>query len=204
MNKKNKNILIFSSISMILIFLFLKKKIKEMQTTAAPNNNMFTDKKNYLITMLPFAKQIQNKYGIPYLFLLAQTAIETGYGKHAPGNNFGGIKAKPGQDFNLLWTTEHVSDVSKFPNRDKSKDKPLPNGKTSIRIQAKFAKYPDIETGLKEYIKILLLDRYKAAYNFTDPKLFAAEIKKGGYATDVNYTAKLAKMIDNVKLILNT
>jgi flagellar protein FlgJ len=202
MKKKTKNILIFSSISLILIFWFLKNKMKEKETKE--QSNMFTDKKDYLITLLPFAKQIQNKYGIPYLFLLAQTAIETGYGKHTPGNNFGGIKAKPGQDFNLLWTTEHVSDVSKYPNRDKSKDKPLPNGKTSIRVQQKFAKYPDIETGLKEYIKILLLDRYKAAFNYTDPKLFAAEIKKGGYATDVNYTAKLSKMIDEIKLTLNT
>lgn len=202
MNKKKKNILIVGSISVIFFILMLIKQAKEKEE--ANTKNMFTSKEDYLKTLLPFAKEIQNKYGIPYLFLLAQTAIETGFGKHTPGFNFGGIKAKPGQDFNLLWTTEHVSDVSKFPNRDKSKDKPLPNGKTSIRIQAKFAKYPNIETGLKEYIKILLLDRYKAAFNYSDPKLFAAEIKKGGYATDINYVAKLSKMIDEIKNTLNT
>jgi len=202
MNKKTKNILIIGSISIAFFLLMLYKRKKEEEEEQKENKNMFKDKADYLKKILPFAKEIEQTYKIPYLFLLAQTAIETGFGKHTPGNNFGGVKAKEGQPFNLLWTTEHVKDPAKFPNRDKTKDKLLPNGKTSIRVQQKFAKYPDVETGLNAYIKILLLDRYKAAFNYTDPKLFAAEIKKGGYATDINYTAKLGKMIDEIKTTL--
>jgi len=202
MNKKEKKIIFFSSIGLLIVMLLIKNKvqkpIKEKVT------KMFTDDKDFLNKMLPIAKTIEENYKIPYLFLLAQTSIETGFGKHAPGFNFGGIKAREGQEFNLLWTTEHVKDPTKYPNRDKLKDKLLPGGKTSIRILQKFAKYPDLETGIKAYIKILLLDRYKKAFQYTDPLKFAAEIGKGGYWTDINYLGKLDKLMKQIKETLNT
>ena len=201
MNKKEKKIILFSSIGLLIIILLIKNKVEKPIKNKV--TKMFANDKDFLIKMLPIAKSIEQTYKIPYLFLLAQTSLETGFGKHTPGNNFGGIKAKEGQEYNLLWTTEHVKDPTKYPTRDKTRDKALPNGKTSIRVLQKFAKYPDLEAGIKAYIKILLLDRYKDAFNFTDPKLFAAEIKKGGYATDVNYTAKVSNMIDQIKNTLN-
>lgn len=166
-------------------------------------NMIIEGPKDYIKLMYPIALKIQSLTGIPYLFMLAQTALETGFGKSSlftGAFNIGGIKANPRQDFVEAWTTEHVKDPNKFPNRDKTKDKLLPSGKTSIKIKAKFAKYNNLQEGAEAWTKIILLPRYKDAFDYkNDPKKFAAEIKNGGYATDVNYTAKLATLIDQVK-----
>ena len=40
------------------------------------------------------AKKIEEKYHIPWQVTYAQTALETGYGKNVPDNNYFGIKGK--------------------------------------------------------------------------------------------------------------
>lgn len=198
MKKKNK-IFLFLGIGAFLL-LITKKTYTVVKKMALETP------KDYIKLMYPIALKIQSKTGIPYLFMLAQTALETGYGKSSlfyKAFNIGGIKAKEGQPYVEAWTTEHVKDVSKYPNRDKTKDKDLGNGKTSIKIKAKFAKYDTLEQGAEAWTRIILLPRYKEAFEYkNDPKQFAAEIKAGGYATDVNYTAKMAKMIDTVKSLI--
>lgn len=198
MKKKNK-IFIFLGIGALLLLITKK-------TYTAVKKMALETPKDYIKLMYPIALKIQSKTGIPYLFMLAQTALETGYGKSSlfyNAFNIGGIKAKEGQPYVEAWTTEHVKDVSKYPNRDKTKDKDLGNGKTSIKIKAKFAKYDTLEQGAEAWTRIILLPRYKEAFEYkNDPKQFAAEIKAGGYATDVNYTAKMAKMIDTVKSLI--
>ena len=43
----------------------------------------------------PFALETERKTGIDARFTLAQAALETGWGKSAPGNMFFGVKAGP-------------------------------------------------------------------------------------------------------------
>ena len=197
-------------ISGIIIFavIAILRKFTGKKNPHSPNQIMstFASPKDYVTKILPSAKALEKSTGIPALFILAQTALETGWGKSSlvpEAWNFGGIKARTGQPYVTKWTYEYVKDVSKYPNRDKSKDQLQSNGLTKIYVPQNFAKYPDIVTGLTEYSKILLLPRYKSAFNFkNDPYKFAEEIFKAGYATDINYVPKLKTMIDNVKKYL--
>lgn len=50
------------------------------------------------------AKKIEKQYGVPWQVCAAQACLETGFGKHAPGLNFFGIKGK-GQ---ILETKEEI------------------------------------------------------------------------------------------------
>ena len=50
---------------------------------------MNTFKEKYL----PYALESERKTGISAVFILAQAALETGWGKYAPGNMFFGVKA---------------------------------------------------------------------------------------------------------------
>src|ERR1035437_160221 len=58
---------------------------------------------------LPFAKQTEAKVGISAIAILAQAALESGWGAHAPGNMFFGVKDTDGVNGNeqLLTTTEY-------------------------------------------------------------------------------------------------
>ena len=50
---------------------------------------MTTFKEKYLL----YALESERKTGISAVFILAQAALETGWGKYAPGNMFFGVKA---------------------------------------------------------------------------------------------------------------
>lgn len=193
-----------------LLLLLLRKKDKKGKTIEPIKSDLsnkqselfFNGKIDYVKKMLPIAKVIEKDYGIPYLFLLAQTALETGYGKSklvSKAANFAGIKqpnlTKP---HIMAIGFEDVRDTSKYPNRIKSKDKVLSNGYTRIYLSMPFAKFSTLSDGLAGYIKILKLPRYQNAYKYKDVLGFATEIKKGGYATGVNYVNSI---IDTSKSI---
>ena len=159
----------------ILIFRPVKKKVKKIMTDQ--------DKKKFIDQVSPYLLQISKQIGVPYQFLLAQTALETGWGKSelfAKHFNPGGIKAVKGQAFVEYPTTEYV------------------NGKKVI-IKAKFAKYPTILAGLMAHTKILTNRYFKQYANkTTDPVKYAVLLNSGPvkYATDINYASKIKSLVD--------
>lgn len=198
MNKKIFYILVI----LVLIYLIYKFKPKEKAMETEKINLKFNGTKaDFLAKMKPFAMQLEKEYKIPYKFMLAQTGIETGWGKSSLVNeayNFGGIKAVKNQDYITKWTNEVVSNPEKYTNRDKSRDKKLSNGKIQIFVPQNFAKYSNLWEGLKGYSKILLLPRYKKAFTHTDAKLFASEIARAGYATSPTYLKTINSVIDTI------
>lgn len=201
---------------LIAIFVLIKKMKpkdnKTIVTSGAPlgaetqkKDLVFTDSLDYIKKMLPIAKAIEVKYKIPYLFLMAQTALETGYGKSSlvrEAANFGGIKAIEGQPYITKYTNEDVKtiDLDKpvWAKRDKTKDKKIDNIYTRIFLPQKFAIFNDLQDGLNEYIKVLLLPRYKNAFKYNDVLNFATEIKNGGYATSVNYVNSIVDVAKSI------
>jgi flagellum-specific peptidoglycan hydrolase FlgJ len=65
--------------------------------------------KEFVGTYYPFAKNAELKTGINAVAILAQAALESGWGKFAPNNMFFGIKDTDGVNENeqLLTTTEY-------------------------------------------------------------------------------------------------
>ena len=49
--------------------------------------------KEFITKYKPFAIETERKTGISHLFILAQSALETGWGKNVPGNMMFGVKA---------------------------------------------------------------------------------------------------------------
>lgn len=159
----------------------------------------------------PAALEIQDKTGIPAMFIITQCALESGWGTHAPNFNFFGKKAKkdatghPIESSQLAWTWEVVSnrsDADHYPNRDSTKDVQLQNGKWKIRVQDYFRSYDTAAEAMKDYVKLLMNSRYSPALkNKDDWEKYAYDVIKAGYATeDANsYVTKLKKIWEMVK-----
>lgn len=157
----------------------------------------------FLTNLKPYAVALSKKIGVPYMFIMAQIALETAFGKSSLFYkywNVGGIKATAGQPFVELMTWEYVKDRAKYPRRDKTKDKyDDKSGKWKIRTPEKFAIYDNLPAGLVAYSKILQNKYFKKyTYQTTDAKKYARLIQSGRpkYATDVNYIPKIDKLID--------
>lgn len=148
-----------------------------------------------------FALQTQDKTGISATFILAQAALESGWGKHAPGNMFFGVKDTDGVNGNeqLLTTTEYLkTDKAKFPVV-LSIEKVVRNGVQWFKYRVKdyFRRYSTPEASFTDHATFFIRNkRYSKALQFRDnPYRFAQEVAKAGYATDPNYSNKLSQVI---------
>ena len=66
--------------------------------------------KDFVATYLPFAKIAEQNTGISAIAIMAQAALESGWGKAVIGNSFFGVKSLPGTlaaDKQLITTTEY-------------------------------------------------------------------------------------------------
>lgn len=157
--------------------------------------------KDFVKKFYPFALQTQDKTGISAKFILAQAALESGWGKNAPGNMFFGVKDTDGVNGNeqLLTTTEFLkTDKAKFPVI-LSIEKVLRNGATWFKYRVKdyFRKYQTPEASFTDHALFFLRNkRYAKALTVREnPYRFAQEVAKAGYATDPDYSNKLSKVI---------
>ena len=130
------------------------------------------------------AKSIKEKYKVPVSILIAQAALESGWGRSVKDNAYFGIKAhKTSGSTTSFTTTEFV------------------NGK-KVTITDAFRAYANFGEAAEDYGKFLTTNaHYKAAFDHVnDPARFAEELQKAGYATDPKYADKLKTIISTYKL----
>lgn len=126
--------------------------------------------------MMPFALEVSKTTGIDPRIIVAQSALETGYGRSAPGNNYFGIKG-PGQTQN---TTEYGA-----------------NG--LYRTPASFRTYDSMGDSVADYGRVLSLPRYDAVRNAEGLDAQLAALGKSGYATDPRYGQKVGAIARGIQ-----
>lgn len=161
--------------------------------------------KEFVTAYFPFATETEQKTGISAIAILAQAALESGWGKAAPGNMFFGVKDTDGINGNeqLLTTTEYSrrNDL-KFPEII-SITPVLKNGQKYFKYVVKdyFRKYETPEQCFTDHTNFFFKNpRYKKALEVrSDPYLFIDEIAKAGYATAPDYAALLKSVARSVE-----
>jgi len=146
-----------------------------------------------------YAKETERKTGINACFILAQAALESGWGASAPGNLFFGIKAGPNQseDKRQLVRTREIHTCANKPFPEILSIKKLKSGKYEYIVRDWFRKYDNPEESFTDYARLLLENkRYASALKVKeDPYRFADAIAKAGYATHPLYATTLKNTI---------
>lgn len=157
--------------------------------------------KEFVDAYLPFARQTEGKTGISAIAILAQAALESGWGRSAPGNMFFGQKDTDGINGNeqLITTTEYSrrNDL-KFPVIISVVPVVLHNTKMfKYTVKDYFRKYDTPEESFTDHASFFLNNaRYKDALTVKgDPVAFADAIARAGYATDPGYSSTLKSII---------
>ena len=153
---------------------------------------------NFSQAMAPFANVAAKKLGTEPAILIAQAALETGWGAHiipddsgGSSNNLFGIKA------NNRWDGA-ASEVSTLEFL----------GDRPIRTRASFRSYPDIESAFEDYVQFITENpRYQGALSkAANSDSYIRELEKAGYATDPNYAAKIISIknrIESMNMLAN-
>lgn len=146
---------------------------------------------DFSVKMQEHAKQAEQSTGIPYSFILAQAAIESGWGKReitkadgSSSHNLFGIKA--GSDWQgdvaEVTTTEYIEGVPR-------------------KVVARFRAYDSHEQAFQDYANFLKNNpRYsQVLINGQTAQGFAYGLQNAGYATDPAYATKLLKVIQKIE-----
>lgn len=157
--------------------------ITPKQAISSDTNKPPTTVDDFVQSIWPKAKEAASLIGLDPKILMAQAALETGWGKFITkdsegnsSNNLFNIKSGANSDYDSVnvKTTEYIAD-------------------TPIKVNASFRKYSSIEQGFEDYISLIKRDgRYQDALaSAANPESYVRELHKAGYATDPEYSTKI-------------
>jgi flagellar protein FlgJ len=135
----------------------------------------------------PEAEAASRATGIPARFLVAQAALETGWGKkelrNADGSpSFNLFNIKAGRSWNGASVTTNTTEYR--------------NG-VAQREDANFRAYGSYQEAFQDYARLISTSpRYARVVGTTDANAFARGLQAAGYATDPMYADKLARIIN--------
>lgn len=153
--------------------------------------------------------------GVPAELSIAQWALESGWGSHAPQNNCFGIKRYPGcYGEQLLQTSEYFTEaqVKQFlamgGGRTAELDMSAPaaaDGRRKYQVRDLFATFPTPTAAFTRHAMMLTRGSYAAAFKaFTEGGGLEDYIKRIGpiYATAPGYAEKLIALIRKPETVL--
>lgn len=165
--------------------------------------------KQFVSAYLPFAKETEKKTGISAIAILTQAALESAWGKVAPGNMFFGIKDTDGINGNeqLLTTTEYTRSAKNPMPVAISSTPIIKNGVKMFKHKGKdyFRKYKTPAESFEDHTKFFFKNpRYaKALQVKSDYNRFFEEIAKAGYATAPDYASVLKQIAKTIVANIN-
>jgi hypothetical protein len=126
---------------------------------------------------------VQKKYGVPASIVIAQAALETGWGRSVQGNNFFGVKA------GSTWK----GSTTDFATHE------VINGQR-VGMTDRFRAFGSLGESVDNYGKLLAGNARYAGVIGADAHDAADALQRGGYATDPRYAQQLKKIIDTSDL----
>ena len=150
-----------------------------------------TSSKEFVNRVWPHAVEVSRSTGIPPQFLVAHSALESGWGKNeirradgSSSHNLFGIKA--GKNWTgptvVATTTEYVDGQPQ-------------------QVVEKFRAYTTYEESFRDYAQLLRNNsRYSGVIGSQNGTEFAKGLQQAGYATDPMYADKLSRIINGPTL----
>jgi flagellar protein FlgJ len=154
----------------------------------------FAEPKDFVSALIEPAKRIEDKIGVPFQVVIAQAALETGWGQKiikdqqgSSSNNLFNIKA------DSRWDGEHIQkDTLEFEQG------------AMVKKSAPFRAYESLNESFNDYANFLTgNDRYQdALQNSGNVEHFLQGLQQAGYATDPQYANKIMATLRTVSNLI--
>ncbi|QNK34275.1 flagellar assembly peptidoglycan hydrolase FlgJ [Serratia sp. JUb9] len=157
---------------------------------SVPGNSAPLNNGNFVARLSTPARLASQQSGIPHQLIVAQAALESGWGRReipaadgSPSHNLFGIKAGSGWrgPVTEITTTEFEQGAAK-------------------KIKARFRVYGSYVEAIADYVKLLTGNpRYAGVAAARTPEQAAHALQQAGYATDPHYARKLVSVIAQMR-----
>jgi len=172
-----------------------EKSVEKTQQSVNFSTPSFTAPKDFVTALTEPAKTVQEKLGVPFQVIIAQAALETGWGQKiikdqqgGSSNNLFNIKA------DSSWSGEHIQkDSLEFENG------------AMVKKSSPFRAYQSLSDSFNDYADFLSgNDRYQdALQNSSNVEHFLHGLQKAGYATDPEYANKIMATLRTVTNLIS-
>ena len=155
----------------------------------------FAEPKDFVSALTADAKRVQDKINVPFEVVIAQAALETGWGQKI-------IKTNTGESSNNLF---NIKADSRWTGEKVHKETLEFEDGAMVKKREPFRVYESIGQSVNDYLNLLTKsERYQGALEkSTDVEQFLHNLQSAGYATDPNYAKKILGTLRTVTGLLN-
>ena len=161
----------------------------DVAAASGPHKIDFTSPSSFIETLLPYAKKAAKVLGVSPEVLVAQSALETGWGKK--------ILQTPGQEssFNLFNIKSHGGWKGESVNKNSLE---VEDG-VGVQRRSNFRVYQGLQESFKDYTDFISNNkRYEQALQQGDnAERYIEELQQAGYATDPKYAEKIKQIMNS-------
>jgi len=153
-------------------------------TNAVSNETIkgFDSPKDFVEKLLPLAEKYSAKLGVAPQVLIAQAALETGWGQHTTRYQNG---VSTHNLFNIKADNRWDGPKAVVATLEYERGR-------AVREMAAFRSYPNFEASFADYVDFVRASpRYQKALEASDGEGYIRELHQAGYATDPAYAQKI-------------
>lgn len=174
---------------------FIPKYLSKDVSKAVEVVPEFKNPQEFVSAITESAKQVQAKLNIPFEVVIAQAALETGWGQKI-------IKTNEGESSHNLF---NIKADSRWKGDKTSTDTLEFQQGTMVKKREPFRVYSSIADSVNDYVNFLSSnERYQPALEQSfNVEQFLHKLQSAGYATDPNYAKKIMGTLRTVTGLLN-
>jgi len=171
--------------------------IEAARPTTSPTDTapIAASRRAFLESILPAAERAAEALGVSPRAIMAQAALESGWGRAMPTDGTGR------SSFNLFG----IKATGKWQGASVASETTEYVGGRAMRMVESFRAYQNFEASVADHARLLSRSsRYAAALNSgEDVSAYATALQRGGYATDPNYARKLVAVAESIDRLLS-
>lgn len=174
---------------------FAVGEANETKTSVNFSSPSFNEPKDFVSALIEPAKSVQEKIGVPFQVIIAQAALETGWGQKI-------IKDQNGSSSNNLF---NIKADNRWDGTSIKKESLEFEQGAMVKKSSPFRAYESLTESVNDYVNFITdNDRYQEALqNPSNVEHFVHGLQKAGYATDPQYANKIMATLRTVsKLII--
>lgn len=169
------------------------QKMDELGAFSTPDNN-FNQPQDFVTALTEPAKLVEKKLNVPFEVVIAQAALETGWGQKI-------IQTDQGNSSNNLFNIK--ADARWQGDKTHKETLEFEQG-SMVKKREPFRVYDNISDSISDYIDFLSnSDRYQDALKQShNVEHFLHNLQKAGYATDPEYANKIMATLQTVTSLI--
>ncbi|TKB58717.1 flagellar assembly peptidoglycan hydrolase FlgJ [Ferrimonas aestuarii] len=140
----------------------------------------YHEPRQFIQSLLPHAQKASSQLGVSPQVLIAQSALETGWGRKV-------LSSEQGSSNNLF----NIKAGSEWQGETLAIDALEVEQGVPVKRRSEFRIYEDIAQSFNDYVDFVQKPRYQDALDAGSDEGFIRGLQQGGYATDPNYADKV-------------